>query len=224
MKLLKFEKIKHFTVIGILFIIYFYLSAANYASAVSKDLSDSVLRLHVLANSNSTEDQALKYKVRDNIIQYMNSIIGNTNSKEAAIKLVMDNKETFIEIANNTIHESGFDYPVNIEFGNFHFPTKTYGDISFPAGNYDAIRIEIGDAKGKNWWCVMFPPLCFVDVSSGIVPDESKDQIKSTINDEEFSLISNNSQNTDSSAMVQFKFKLIELLNNSHFLTANKDK
>ncbi len=70
----------------------------------------------------------------------------------------------------------------------------------------------------------MFPPLCFVDVSSGIVPDESKDQLKSTINDEEFSLISNNSQSANSSAVVQFKFKLIELLNNSHFLTANKDK
>ena len=107
------------------------------------------------------------------------------------------------------IKENGYNYDVNIRIGNFEFPTKTYGDISFPAGNYDALRIEIGEAQGQNWWCVMFPPLCFVDVTSGVVPDESKEVIKDNLNEEEYNLISDNE-----SSDVKFKFSLIEFFKN----------
>ncbi len=221
MKLLKNEKIRFISIITILFLIYFYLLATNYTYAVSKDLSNSVLRLHILANSDSKEDQELKYKVRDNIINYMNSITKNIYSKEDALRIAKENESEFISIAKQTIKDNGFDYDVNINFGNFYFPTKTYGDISLPAGEYDAIRIEIGESQGQNWWCVMFPPLCFVDVSSGIVPDDSKKQLKDTVSDEDFYLISNGNSNNSTDSFIKIKFKLIEFFNNANILTAN---
>lgn len=104
---------------------------------------------------------------------------------------------------------------LQLKYGNFAFPTKTYGDISIPCGYYDALRIKIGEAKGQNWWCVMFPPLCFVDVSSGIVSDESKDEMKNNLSSEEYNLISN-----DDDVEISFKFKLIELLQNAKITTA----
>lgn len=223
MKLKKIEKIKIVLIISVLFLLYIYLLASSYAYAISEDLSCSVLRLHVIANSDSVRDQDLKYKVRDNVIKYMNSISQNINSKEDALELAISNKDNFIDIAKQTILENGFDYDVNINFGNFHFPTKSYGDISFPAGNYDAIRIEIGEAKGQNWWCVMFPPLCFVDVSSGIVPEDSKNTIKSNLNNEEYSIIADGNSDDSTGNIIKFKFKLIELFNNTNILTAIKD-
>lgn len=220
MKLKKIEKIKIILIISILFLLYIYLLASNYAYAISEDISCSVLRLHVIANSDSIQDQNLKYMVRDNIIKYMNSISKDVSSKEQALELAISNKDNFISIAKQTILDNGFDYDVSIDFGNFHFPTKSYGDISFPAGNYDAIKIEIGKAKGQNWWCVMFPPLCFVDISSGIVPEDSKDTIKSTLNNEEYSIIADGNSNSSSDNIIKFKFKLIELFNNNNVLTA----
>ena len=116
-----------------------------------------------------------------------------------------------------TIIDNGYDYDVDIEIGNFSFPTKTYGDISIPAGQYDALRVKIGKAEGQNWWCVMFPPLCFVNVSSGIVPAESKKILENELDDEEYSIISE-TENKE----VKFKFKIIELLQNTNILTAKK--
>lgn len=113
--------------------------------------------------------------------------------------------ENIKKVAQDTVIQSGYNYNVNISIGNFEFPTKTYGDVSFPAGFYDALRIEIGSANGKNWWCVMFPPLCFVDVTSGIVPEESKETLKQDISSEEYDLI------TGANTEVKFKFKLVEM-------------
>ena len=137
-----------------------------------------------------------------------------------------------------TIHDNGYDYDVNVEIGDFYFPTKTYGDISFPSGFYEALKIEIGNARGHNWWCVMFPPLCFVDVSSGIVPDDSKKILEDMLSSEDYNLITSgnnlkNSSNNNSISMdsscdnansketlegldnaFTFKFKIIELINN----------
>lgn len=204
------RKLKVLFIIFLLFFLYTYISALSYASAVSRNISDSVFRLHVIANSDSNEDQILKLKIRDNLINYMNSISKNTLNKQEAINIAKNNQEEFYKIAKNTILENGYNYDVKIEIGNFFFPTKKYGDISLPAGFYDALKVEIGNADGQNWWCVMFPPLCFVDVTSGIVPDESKDTLKNNLNDEEYALISQTN-----TSRINFKFKLIELLNRS---------
>ena len=198
------RKFRYSFLLLILLFLYIFVCAFSYVNAVSSDIANSVFRLHVIANSDEKEDQELKLKVRDNVLSYMNKICENTTSKEDAILIANKHIDEFKEIALNTIHENGYDYSVNIRIGNFSFPTKTYGDISLPAGYYDALRIEIGEANGQNWWCVMFPPLCFVDVSSGIVPDESKQTMKSDLSDEEFSLISDNEDSN-----IKFKFKLI---------------
>ena len=212
-----FSKIKIIFILSLLLFLYVTVCAFSYAKAISTDLSQNVFRLHVIANSDSTEDQNLKYKVRDNIIKYMNSISLDCSNKEEAIKVAYEHIDDFKQIAVDTIKNEGFDYDVTVNIGNFKFPTKTYGDISFPAGFYDALKIEIGSAKGQNWWCVMFPPLCFVDVSSGIVPEESKQELQNNLSEEEFALISDN-KNPD----IQFKFKLLELFANNDILTAKK--
>lgn len=209
------KKVKYSILILFLLFLYITISAFSYVEAVSSDLANSVFRLHVIANSDSKEDQDLKYIVRDNVLSYMNGICVDAKNKEEAISIANEHLDEFKQIALDTIHEKGFDYDVTVEIGNFSFPTKTYGDISLPSGYYDALRIKIGEAKGQNWWCVMFPPLCFVDVSSGIVPDESKETMKNDLSDEEFSLISN-----DNNSEISFKFKLIEFFQNAKITTA----
>ncbi len=199
---------KRLLLLLVLFFIYTSICAFSYVNAVSTNIQDSVFRLHVIANSDSEEDQNLKYIVRDKVLQYINSISNNQSSKEDVIALANENIDEIQKIAENTIKENGYDYYVKLNIGNFAFPTKTYGDISFPAGFYDALKIEIGEAKGQNWWCVMFPPLCFVDVTSGIVPEESKEIIKENLSDEEYQLLSENSND------ISFKFKIVEMFQN----------
>ncbi len=209
--------LKKWLILFLLLSLFIFISAFSYVNAVSNHISDSVFRLHILANSNSVEDQALKYKVRDAVIEKMHSLSPLCSTKEEVIQLARENLDEIKKIAQETINSNGYLYPVSVSIGNYSFPTKEYGDISLPAGYYDAIKIEIGSATGQNWWCVMFPPLCFVDVSTGVVPDESKEMIHSKLSDEEFEIIS------EENNKVNFKFKLIELLSNmSHFLTASK--
>ncbi len=200
-----------FTAFVILFLLFIYITicANSYVSAVSSNISSSVFRLHVIANSDSREDQNLKYIVRDKVLEYMNTLVDtNISSKEETMRIVSENLDNFKSVAQNTVYENGYNYIVNVEIGNFTFPTKNYGDISLPAGYYDALRVSIGDAKGKNWWCVMFPPLCFVDVSSGVVPEQSKEALEESLPDEEYELISGSSTEFD------VKFKFVEFFEN----------
>lgn len=217
LNVLKNPKVKMVIILTFLLFIYTSICAISYAQNISTDIASSVFRLHVIANSDSKEDQDLKYKVRDNLLKYMNKICKDCTSKEDAISLVEKNKDIFKQIALDTISNEGFSYDVNINIGNFEFPTKNYGDISLPAGLYDALRVEIGEAKGQNWWCVMFPPLCFVDISSGVVPEESKEVLQDNLTEEEFALISDKSSDE-----IQFKFKLLEFFNNNDLITAKK--
>ena len=210
------KKIKNFLIIFILFITYILLSIFSYSNAVSEDISNNIFRLHVIANSNSKEDQNLKYLVRDELIKYMNSISQNISSKEEAITLVEENKDNFYKIAKQVISDNGYNYNVNIKIGNFSFPTKTYGDISLPTGFYDALKVEIGSSLGENWWCVMFPSLCFIDVSNGIVPEESKENLQTNMKEEEYNLISSDTLE------FKFKFKLVELFENAKIIMAKK--
>lgn len=211
------KNLKMVIILTFLLFLYSTICAISYAQNISTDIANSVFRLHVIANSDNKEDQDLKYKVRDNLLDYMNSICKNCKSKQEAISIVEKNKSTFEQIAVDTIKEQGYSYPVKINIGNFEFPTKNYGDISLPAGYYDALRVEIGEAKGQNWWCVMFPPLCFVDITSGVVPDESKEIMENSLSEEEFALVSNKTNNE-----IQFKFKLLEFFNNAGLITAKK--
>lgn len=211
------KKVKYSIILIILLCLYIFISAISYVTAVSNDLSDNIFRLHVIANSDSQEDQNLKYIVRDNLINYMNEICKNAQSKEEAIEIASQHTDDFYNIAKQTIIDNGYNYDIDIEIGNYSFPTKYYGDISIPTGYYDALRVKIGKAEGQNWWCVMFPPLCFVNITSGIVPEESKELLQENLSDEEYSIISDKN-----SSEVKFKFKIIELLQNTNILTAKK--
>ena len=218
LKLCNHSKVKMVILLTFLFFVYATICAISYANDVSTDIADSVFRLHVIANSDSEVDQNLKYIVRDDLLEYMNTLCTNCTSKEDAITIANEHIEDFKEIALNTIKAQGFDYSVNVNIGNFEFPTKHYGDISLPAGYYDALKVEIGEAKGQNWWCVMFPPLCFVDASSGIVPEESKEDLENSLTDEEFSIVSDNEENLT----FKLKFKILEILNDTGLITAKK--
>lgn len=208
------KKLNFIFIITILLFIYIALLSCNYTKTISTNLSDNVFRLHIIANSDSSADQELKLKVRDKIIEYMNTLTSSSSDKKDVISMVNNHLDSFKEIALNTIKENGYNYDVNIEIGNFHFPTKSYGDISFPAGNYDALKIEIGDAIGQNWWCVLFPPLCFVNSSTGVVPDDSKNTLKENINSESYEIISEGNNSNDNTSDIKIKFKIIEFLNN----------
>lgn len=209
MKKFKRLKIGRIFVILILLSLFILISAISYVDAVSNNIADSVFRLHVIANSDSKEDQELKLKVRDELLSYMNIISKDSTSKQEAMQIANEHKEEFTQIAKKVIKENGYNYTVNVQIGKADFPTKYYGDITLPAGTYDALKVQIGEAKGQNWWCVMFPPLCFVDVSTGIVPDNSKQELKQSLDNEEYDLISKTDNNE-----ISFKFKIVELFQN----------
>ena len=192
-----------------MFTLYIFISCYFYASNSLNNIEDSVFRLHIIANSDSDEDQALKYKVKNNIISYMNKLCENSSSKEETIEITKNHINDFKQIADKTIADNNFEYTSTVEIGNYKFPTKYYGDIALPSGNYDALEIKLGNSSGKNWWCVLYPSLCFVDVSSGVVPDSSKENLKNNLPDEEYALVSENSP------AYNFKFKIVEFFNNN---------
>lgn len=210
------KHLKKYLIISILLILYILVYSISYANSTISNLSNNLFRLHVIANSDSEEDQILKYEVRDNLISYMNCIGVNAKTKQETISLANSHIKDLYNVAQNTIKEKGYNYKVKISIGYFPFPTKIYGDISLPAGYYDALKVEIGESKGKNWWCVMFPSLCFVDMSNGFVPEESKKELQNSLSTEDYNLISSHTSE------YQFKFKLVELLENAKILTAKK--
>lgn len=219
MKFMKNSKFKNIILFAFLLFIYIFVSAHNYVSAVSNNLSEAVFRLHIIANSDSDEDQSLKLKVRDSLIEYMNKICTNCTTKEESISIATSHIDEFQKIAEQTIKDNGYNYSVKININNFYFPTKNYGDISLPAGLYDALRVEIGEAKGQNWWCVMFPSLCFIDISSGVVDEEAKENLEENLEKESYTIISD-SKKSD----IKFKFKLIEFFAENNLLEiARKD-
>ena len=217
MKFMKNTQFKKIILLSFLLFLYVLISAKYYVDAVTSDLSEALFRLHVIANSDNIEDQSLKLKVRDSLLTYMNTICSNCLTKEDALLIVRQQKSEFQKIAEQTILENGYNYSVNINIGNFYFPTKNYGDITLPSSSYDALRVEIGKAKGQNWWCVMFPSLCFIDISSGVVDENAKENLEKSLQNESYSIISETQKPN-----IKFKFKLIEFFaENDLFKIAN---
>ncbi len=131
------------------------------------EIYNNVLRLHVIANSDSEEDQALKLSVRDKILSSTSALFENCKTKDEARATVLNDIELIEQIATEHIRAQGYDYPVVIELGQEKYPTKNYESCCFPAGEYLSLQIKIGAAKGKNWWCVLFPPMCLSAASDG---------------------------------------------------------
>ena len=158
---------------------------------VQEGIANEIIRFHVLANSDSDEDQALKLKVKNEVVRCMQQEMAHCSDKEEARRYIIENSDHIKEIAESVIAQEGYSYSVEVRLETTYFPIKTYGDLTFPEGEYEALRILIGDAEGKNWWCVMYPSLCMVNESYSIVPEESKDTLRTVLSTEEYDCISN---------------------------------
>lgn len=166
-------------------------------SYICNNIENKVLRLHVLANSDSAEDQDLKLKVRDKVLEYSGDIFSLANTKDEAEKITSEKIDEIRNVALEEIHNLGYDYDVKVELTNMYFNTRHYENVTLPAGQYDALRIIIGSGKGKNWWCVMFPSMCIPAAT-----EEQKDLSK-VLNEEEIELVENEEK-------YEVKFKCIE--------------
>ena len=130
-----------------------------------KGIREEVLRLHVIANSDSAADQELKLKVRDSVLKSGEVAFSGSEDIISAENKISDQKEVILRSAKEVIADSDFDYDVKIELARTYFPTRVYDSVTLPAGYYKAVRVIIGEGKGKNWWCIMFPPLCLPAVT-----------------------------------------------------------
>ena len=168
--------------------------AENY-----EEITDTVFRLHILANSDSDEDQQLKLKVRDAVLKECSYLFENCSNAEESAKRAEDNMEMIKATAEKVIDENGKNYEVNCEVTEMYFDDRVYDSVTMPAGEYTALRITIGAAKGKNWWCVMFPPLCIP-----VATDELEDY-EDVFTQEEIEML-NNPEN------YECKFYILELI------------
>lgn len=165
-------------------------SVSSFAES-RRTLEDSVFRLHILANSDSEADQTLKLKVRDAVLAEVPELFGDCQSKSEAEAAAAQNMPQILETAKRTLSESGCEYGVSAEICEMYFDDRTYGDIVMPSGNYTALRITIGDAKGKNWWCVMFPTLC---LPAAMDFEGLAEESKGYFTDEELYILENHSE------------------------------
>lgn len=163
-----------------------------------ESISKKVFRLHVLANSDSYEDQQLKLYVRDKVLLYSKYIFNNVKDKDSAEKVIGEHLEEIQKVAQKEVYDRGYDYNVSVKIDNMYFDTRHYGDITMPAGNYDALKIFIGKSKGHNWWCVMFPPIC-------LPAAEKSYELDDVLNPSQVNIVKNGPK-------YEIKFKIVELI------------
>ncbi len=171
-------------------------------------VNDKILRLHVLANSDSKEDQELKLKVRDRVLLYCSQYMEDMTKRDIVKKIISDHKEDIKKEARDEILKNGYNYDVDIEIADdVYFNTRNYNTVTIPAGNYEAVRVLIGEGKGKNWWCVMFPPMC-------LPAAEERSELKEVLNEGQMDLVENEPQ-------YEIKFKVWEVFINIKNFTIN---
>lgn len=196
-------------VFGLLFAIVGVLHNVDYniqkTKKMQQNVAKEIIRFHVIANSDSEADQALKLKVKDKVVSTMQTELKEAKSLEEARKIIEGDLTKIKKIAEDTIQEEGYPYQVSTCLGTRDFPVKVYGDMVFPAGKYEALQVKIGESVGKNWWCVMFPTLCFVDGTYSVVPEEEKEKLETVLDEEDYQdlLLQKNDK-------VEVKFKLVE--------------
>lgn len=189
--------LKKFILVLMLCLISLFSGCSLNKSKVEYDydiINDIVIRFHVIANSDSDEDQKLKLKVRDVVINYLYPYMKDVKNLDESRKIIKEKNDEVIKLVNKVIKQNGYNYSVESRLSRENFPEKEYGNIIFPQGNYEAYRIIIGNGEGHNWWCVMFPPLCFAD--------ETKENVKSEQNTEKL--------NEYIEKEVKVKFKVVE--------------
>lgn len=165
------------------------LFATSWASCRQQELETRVVRLHVLANSDSAQDQALKLDVRDAVLAQASMYLTHCHSTQQAKEVLSQHLQPLADTAAQTIAQKGYDYAVKVSLERTYFPTKVYADFSLPAGEYQGLRVEIGRAEGHNWWCVVFPPLCFSSVS-----EQSETALRSGLTEDDLALLTGEDQ------------------------------
>ncbi|MDR1537486.1 MAG: stage II sporulation protein R [Clostridiales bacterium] len=195
-------------VCGIILAMCLGYATKAYSETVQESIAKEVLRFHVLANSDEEKDQELKLKVRDGVLETFKEGLSMSSSVDETRKFLSARLNDIEARAEEIVLENGYSYKVSASLSHDFFPTKTYGDITFPPGSYEALRLVIGEGEGKNWWCVMFPPLCFVDVTKGKTTDESKSQLQSITTASEYKLLSDDAREQE--VTVKVKFKVVE--------------
>lgn len=178
--------------------------AVNDDDVIQRELAEQIIRLHVRADSDSDEAQELKMKVKSSVVAYIEPLLRDSTGIDESRQILNDNIEAIRENALDTLQDNGCEDDVAVYFENVYFPAKSYGDVTFPPGEYEAFRIDIGSASGRNWWCVLYPPLCFVDASYGVLPDESKQELKNILTEDEYNAITEKQY---------YRFKYLKFLN-----------
>ena len=158
-------------------------------TSVQNGIAEEILRFHVIANSDSKEDQELKMKVKEEIVSYVSLLTEGEEDVHKAEYIISLYLEEIQKKAEEVIKREGYNYSVTVELTDSYFPVKTYGEAVFPEGIYRALKINIGKAEGKNWWCVLYPNLCFVDSAYGVLEEDQKEQLKSVLTEEEYESI-----------------------------------
>ncbi|MGN0470486.1 MAG: stage II sporulation protein R [Acutalibacteraceae bacterium] len=176
-------------------VISMLLSVTGFCGACD-DIQSEVFRLHIIANSDSKDDQNLKLYVRDGILEYTEELFKSCKNKEQSVQTARDNIDLIKDKAQSLVYEYGYDYPVDAYVTNMSFNTRVYNEFTLPAGQYEALRIVIGDGNGKNWWCVLYPAVC--------VPSAEGNELNSVLNENEQDIVEN-------SVNYQVKFKIVEV-------------
>ena len=177
---------------------------------VQKGIAKEIIRFHVVANSDADVDQEVKLVVKDRVVHYMQGKLADAKTKKEAKHIMKKEIPQIKHIAQKTLRKEGYNYSCDVVYHQREFPVKVYGDLTFPAGKYEALDVVLGDARGRNWWCVMFPSLCFVDGTYSIVPDNSKEKLQKVLTKEEYETISENE-----TLKVQYAFKVTEWWNSA---------
>lgn len=164
-------------------------SSQAQAADYQKHMAQEILRFHVIANSDSEEDQTLKMKVKEGVVSYVSTLTQVGDDLESTKYIISLYMEEIKKEAQRIIEQEGYSYEVEVELTESYFPVKSYGEAVFPAGVYQALKIEIGEAEGKNWWCVLYPNLCFVDSAYGVLEEDQKEMLKEVLTEEEYESI-----------------------------------
>lgn len=179
---------------------------ARSSEKLQEGIADEIIRFHVIANSDSYEDQDLKYQVKDALVHALKPYLKDAKDIDEAQDIIEKNLPLIKDVASRLIEDKGYTYSVSASLSYCYFPMKVYGDYTFPPGAYKALQVRLGDARGKNWWCVMFPPLCFVDETYSIVDEDGEEKLKYLLTEEEFDALKNEK------VPVKIRFKLLEAI------------
>lgn len=190
-------------IIGCIGLTFVLSSKATDQEDIQEGIASQIIRFHVLANSDSKEDQEIKIKVKQHLIDVLEPILKDSTNIDDTRKILQENLSYIEEEAVKKLEEMGDNHKVKAYLTQSYFPIKTYGDCTFPAGEYEALRIEIGSAKGKNWWCVLYPNLCFIDATHAVVPEEQKEELKELLTEEEYDSILGN-------VKIKLRFRLFD--------------